>query len=51
MEQAYIFLRLTNGLIDIPDIPAQIRLEAKNRIQSEGFKSLIEEIDSQKQAK
>ena len=32
-------------MIDIPDIPAQIRLEAKNRIQSEGFESLIEEID------
>ena len=39
------FSSLTNGLIDIPDIPAQIRLEAKNRIQSEGFESLIEEID------
>ena len=39
------FSSLTNGLIDIPDIPAQIRSEAKNRIQSEGFESLIEEID------
>ena len=39
------FSSLTNGLIDIPDIPAQIRLEAKNRIQSEGFETLIEEID------
>ena len=39
------FSSLTNGLIDIPDIPAQIRLEAKNRIHSEGFESLIEEID------
>ena len=39
------FSSLTNGLIDIPDIPAQIRLEAKNRIQSDGFESLIEEID------
>ena len=39
------FSSLTNGLIDIPDIPAEIRLEAKNRIQSDGFKSLIEEID------
>ena len=39
------FSSLTNGLIDIPDIPAQIRSEAKSRIQSEGFESLIEEID------
>ena len=41
------FSSLTNGLIDIPDIPAQIRLEAKNRVHSEGFKSLIEEIDAE----
>ena len=40
------FFSLTNGLIEIPDIPAQIKLEAKNRIQSDGFESLIEEIDS-----
>ena len=40
------FSSLINGLIDIPDIPAQIRLEAKDRIQSEGLESLIEEIDS-----
>ncbi len=40
------FSSLTNGLINIPDIPAQIRLEAKNRIQSDGFESLIEEIDA-----
>jgi len=39
------FSSLTNGLIDIPEIPAQIRSEAKNRIQSNGFESLIEEID------
>ena len=39
------FSSLTNGLIDIPDIPAQIRLEAKNRIQHEGLGSLIAEID------
>ena len=39
------FFSLTNGLIDIPDIPAQIKLEAKKRIQSDGFESLIEEID------
>ena len=41
------FSSLTNGLIDIPDIPAQIKLEAKNRIQSDGFESLIEEIDTE----
>ena len=41
------FSSLTNGLIDIPDIPAQIRSEAKSRIQSEGFESLIEEIDTE----
>ncbi|MEL0032987.1 MAG: tRNA (adenosine(37)-N6)-dimethylallyltransferase MiaA [Paracoccaceae bacterium] len=40
------FSSLTNGLINIPDIPAQIRLEAKNRIRSDGFESLIEEIDA-----
>ena len=39
------FSSLTNGLIDIPDIPAQIKLEAKNRIQSEGLESLIDDID------
>ena len=39
------FSSLTNGLIDIPDIPAQIKVEANNRIQSDGFESLIEEID------
>ena len=41
------FSSLTNGLIDIPDIPAQIKLEAKNRVQSDGFESLIEEIDTE----
>ena len=41
------FSALTNGLIDIPDIPAEVRVEANNRIQNEGFKSLIEEIDSE----
>ena len=39
------FSALTNGLVDIPDIPAQIKVEANKRIQSEGFESLIEEID------
>ena len=41
------FSALTNGLIDIPDIPAEVRVEANNRIQNEGFESLIEEIDSE----
>ena len=41
------FSALTNGLIDIPDIPAKVREEANNRIQNEGFESLIEEIDSE----
>ena len=41
------FSSLTNGLIDIPDIPAQIRIEAKNRVHSEGLESLIEEIDAE----
>ena len=39
------FSALTKGLIDIPDIPAEIKVEASNRIQSEGFESLIEKID------
>jgi len=39
------FSALTKGLVDIPDIPAEIKVEANNRIQSDGFESLIEEID------
>ena len=39
------FSALTKGLVDIPDIPAKIKVEANNRIQSNGFESLIEEID------
>ena len=39
------FFSLTNGLIDIPNIPTQIRLEARKRIQSDGFESLLEELD------
>jgi len=39
------FSALTKGLVDIPDIPAEIKVEANNRIKSEGFESLIEEID------
>ena len=41
------FYALTKGLIDIPDIPAEVRVEANNRIQNEGFESLIKEIDSE----
>ena len=41
------FSALTKGLVDIPDIPAEIKVEANNRIQSDGFESLIEEIDSE----
>ena len=41
------FSALTNGLVDIPNIPAQIKVEANKRIQSEGFESLIEEIDTE----
>lgn len=39
------FNALTNGLIDIPDVPSEIRIEANNRIQNKGFRSLIGEID------
>ena len=39
------FSALTKGLIDIPDIPSEIKVEANNRIQSDGFESLIEKID------
>ena len=41
------FSALTKGLVDIPDIPAEIKVEANSRIQSDGFESLIEEIDSE----
>ena len=41
------FSALTNGLVDIPEIPARIKVEANKRIQSEGFESLIEEIDTE----
>ena len=39
------FSALTKGLVDIPDIPAEIKVEANNRIQSDAFESLIEEIE------
>ena len=41
------FSALTKGLADIPDIPNEIKVEANKRIQSEGFESLIEEIDTE----
>jgi tRNA dimethylallyltransferase len=41
------FSALTNGLVDIPEIPETIRLEAKNRIKKNGFKSLVGEIDEE----
>ena len=41
------FSALTKGLVNIPNIPAEIKVEANNRIQSDGFESLIEEIDSE----
>ena len=41
------FSALTKGLVDIPDNPAEIKVEANNRIQSDGFESLIEEIDTE----
>ena len=41
------FSALTNGLVDIPEIPEVIRLEANNRIKKSGFKNLIEEIDEE----
>ena len=41
------FSALTNGLVDIPEISDEIRLEADNRIKKNGFKSLVEEIDEE----
>ena len=39
------FSALTNGLVNIPKIPKKIRSEANLRVKTEGFKSLINEID------
>ena len=39
------FSALTNGLVNIPEIPEKIRLEANKRVKTEGFKSLINELD------
>ena len=39
------FSALTNGLVNIPQIPEKIRTEANKRVKIEGFKSLINEID------
>ena len=41
------FSALTNGLVDIPEIPEKIRLEANARIKKNGFESLVEEIDEE----
>ena len=41
------FSALTNGLVDIPEIPEAIRLEANNRIKKNGFESLVGEIDEE----
>ena len=39
------FSALTNGLVNIPEVPEKIRSEANIRVKTEGFKSLINEID------
>ena len=39
------FSALTNGLVNIPEISEKIRLEANKRVKTEGFKSLINELD------
>ncbi len=41
------FSALTNGLVDIPEIPEKIRLEANVRIKKKGFESLVREIDQE----
>ena len=39
------FSALTSGLVDIPEIPETIRLEATSKITKNGFESLVREID------
>ena len=41
------FSALTNGLVDIPEIPEKIRSEANARIKKNGFESLVREIDQE----
>ena len=41
------FSALTNGIVDIPEIPESIRLEANNRVTKNGFSSLVGEIDEE----
>ena len=41
------FSALINGLVDIPEIPEKIRLEANARIKKSGFESLVREIDQE----
>ena len=41
------FSSLTNGLVDIPEIPETIRQEATSKITKNGFESLVREIDEE----
>ena len=41
------FSALSEGLVDIPDIPKKIRFEANSRISENGSASLIKEIDKE----
>ena len=41
------FSALTEGLVDIPEIPNTIRLEANRRISENGLESLVQEIDEE----
>jgi len=41
------FSALSEGLVDIPEIPKKIRLEADSRISKNGLESLIKEIDKE----
>ena len=41
------FSALIEGLVDIPEIPKKIRLEADSRISKNGLESLIKEIDKE----
>jgi len=41
------FSALSEGLVDIPEIPKKIRIEADSRISKNGLESLIKEIDKE----
>ena len=45
------FTALTEGLVDIPPIPAQLRAEAQERLQSEGAAVLFAELDGATQSR